>query len=160
MDLTILLWMRMWECWVFIQARVLGLVGLKPWPNYIGLPLTGRQLMLSDSLMTEKHTPHLFTRNSYYPSYPNQACWTLERRGIALNRNTSREVISAQKPNLHSSKGYFPTSHDTWNVRGHKLQSNAYISKNAGAAKMKRNLKGWRSFLPSRLSRVFPRNSA
>lgn len=67
-------------------------------PNYRGLPLTSNQLMLTDSLMIEKHTPYLFTGNSNHTSYPNQAYWTLERRerGSAQHKHVRRKYVSVE----------------------------------------------------------------
>lgn len=96
-DLTILLLMWMWACWAFIQARVLGPLGLQPWLFNIGLIIEVCHWQAS-SLMTEKHTPYLFTRNSYHPSYPNQAYWTLrgEEGGSVKKKHFMREYNSVK----------------------------------------------------------------
>ncbi|TNN47177.1 hypothetical protein EYF80_042629 [Liparis tanakae] len=66
-------WINTWRS-AERQHVVRALRGLKP--NYRDLPITSSRLSLTD-----RHTPHLFTRNSHQPSYPNDTQWTLERRG-------------------------------------------------------------------------------
>lgn len=60
--------------------------------------------MLTDSLMTEKHTPYLFTRNSYHSGYPNQAYRTLERgdegRQGEMRRGEERRDTSGKSLSL------------------------------------------------------------
>lgn len=80
----ILLLMSVWECWVYSQAVFWTYEGPEPrlltQPNYRGPPPTSKQLMATDSLMTGKRTPYLFTGSTWDPSHPIEALWTLQGR--------------------------------------------------------------------------------
>lgn len=103
----ILLLMSVWECWVYSQAVFWTHEGPEPrlltQPNYRGPPPTSKQLMATDSLMTGKRTPYLFTGSTWDPSHPIEALWTLQ--GREERRNIKKRLWWLD---LVPLLGYFP----------------------------------------------------